>query len=677
VQQAEQLQQQQNPLNVLPAPGTVNVMPGQSDSTPGQLGMPDPNQPDISALVQALQPGGGAMGGVAPQGGEGGTGAPPPAAAGGGALPPDLDQSAQRAARRRGGQGKVPGAGRRPRQAAGVGELWDRWKSRRGEEGDALRGGDVDYERFQTEHGVGQRALQNLKKRNETPDFAPINGTGRGRSPGAGVTVGNRFERNRATNSEYDLYNQGTSPKWDLGDPHPVTGQWFGPEAVKNPDDWDQTTGNWTKKRKARRRRQAKDRVVPGYTSPGAQLLQRTLDKHRGNRPVEAIEAWEDPDQHQDPFDPRLHGASRRDANDDFYTFNDRGMSGDHPGRDRGWKGQFAQEPQGPYDGEHYTKGRATVRGGPGPDVAKYWLNTPHGMHGPHNNVHDAFDAAEPFLAQDAEIGRGQGELFSAPPKKARRQAVRGRHKTAWTGWGPAVFPKTRKVAGWDWDDHLNGYLASKPQHFACECGDSFPTPSGFQRCACGKHWNSYVIGTGGSNREAAAEKFIVREVPVHPNRIVANRKLASFLGHTPDHKIPEYLEHLRGKVQSQDISMGELSDLQGLAGAGYIHPDDMELHEAAGTPEEDFRRGQDRDPDKTQDPFDPRLMGSSKAYRRSVNRRLVDPRTGTIHNLIDPGEVGEGEDPHHPTFRQQPKDWAKRMPAKGNPGQFSKRPIG
>ena len=32
VQQAEQLQQQANPLNVLPPPGTVNVMPGQSDS---------------------------------------------------------------------------------------------------------------------------------------------------------------------------------------------------------------------------------------------------------------------------------------------------------------------------------------------------------------------------------------------------------------------------------------------------------------------------------------------------------------------------------------------------------------------------------------------------------------------------------------------------------------------
>ena len=87
--------------------------------------------------------------------------------------------------------------------------------------------------------------------------------------------------------------------------------------------------------------------------------------------------------------------------------------------------------------------------------------------------------------------------------------------------------------------------------------------------------------------------------------------KQASFLGHTPDHKIPEYLEHLRGRLRDENISQGELSDLQGLAEAGYIHPDDMELHEAAGTSEEDFRRGQDRDPDN--DPFDPREFGASR----------------------------------------------------------------
>jgi predicted small secreted protein len=285
-----------------------------------------------------------------------------------------------------------------------------------------------------------------------------------------------------------------------------------------------------------------------------------------------------------------------------------------HPGQARGWKGQFAKEQLSPHDGEFYTKGRAEVRGGPGPETSKYWLTTPHGIHGPHFNVHDAFDAAEPFLAQDAEIGRGQGELFAPPRARgaARQRRPLARRKTGWTGWGPAVFPKTRKVAGWDWDNHLNGYLANKPQHFACECGDSFPTPSGFQRCACGRQYNSYVIGTGGSNREASAEKFIVREIPVRPDVIVANRKLA-----------------LR----------------KGAPFAGYEDFEDCESKNSD--------KGR---PDAYCGEIKHRVEDEKKAYRR-----LVDPRTGTIHNLIDPGEIDEGEDPKHPTFRKQPKDWARR----------------
>lgn len=49
---------------------------------------------------------------------------------------------------------------------------------------------------------------------------------------------------------------------------------------------------------------------VPGYTSPSAQMLQKVLRDHRGNRPVDAIEGIDDPDALQDPFDPRLIGAA-------------------------------------------------------------------------------------------------------------------------------------------------------------------------------------------------------------------------------------------------------------------------------------------------------------------------------------------------------------------------------
>jgi LysM repeat protein len=58
---------------------------------------------------------------------------------------------------------------------------------------------------------------------------------------------------------------------------------------------------------------------VPGYTSPAAQILQRRMRDGRGNRPIEevAIGGIDDPDANQDPFDPRLIGASYEDDNSD------------------------------------------------------------------------------------------------------------------------------------------------------------------------------------------------------------------------------------------------------------------------------------------------------------------------------------------------------------------------
>lgn len=54
--------------------------------------------------------------------------------------------------------------------------------------------------------------------------------------------------------------------------------------------------------------------AVPGYTSPAARMLQQRMRDQRGNRPIEqvAITAVDDPDANQDPFDPRLIGASFR-----------------------------------------------------------------------------------------------------------------------------------------------------------------------------------------------------------------------------------------------------------------------------------------------------------------------------------------------------------------------------
>ncbi len=50
-----------------------------------------------------------------------------------------------------------------------------------------------------------------------------------------------------------------------------------------------------------------------------------------------------------------------------------------------------------------------------------------------------------------------------------------------------------------------------------------------------------------------------------------------------------EYLEHLRGEVRAGRISWGELADLQGMA--ELIDPDDVELLEWAGVPEQSDER--------------------------------------------------------------------------------------
>jgi hypothetical protein len=161
------------------------------------------------------------------------------------------------------------------------------------------------------------------------------------------------------------------------------------------------------------------------------------------------------------------------------------------------------------------------------------------------------------------------------------RRQQQGTRKQAWSGWGPAQFPKTRKVAGWEWSDNLQAYLSNSPRVFTCGCNQEHQTPMGYQRCKCGKAYNSYVIGTGGSNKEASAEKFLVREIAVRPDVIVAKKK------------------------------------------------------------------------------------------RKTL--QLVDPHTGNIHRLIDPGELDEGEDPGHSTFKKPPGDWAKR----GDGAKWTKNPIG
>ena len=275
---------------------------------------------------------------------------------------------------------------------------------------------------------------------------------------------------------------------------------------------------------------------------------------------------------------------------------------------------------------------------------------------------------------------RKAGVEYEPYQLKAKYQGKQGSRKQAWSGWGPAVFPKTRQVTGWDWDNHLNGYKSHRPQHFACECGDSFPTPSGFHRCACGRQWNSYVIGSGGNNREAAAEQFLVREIPVRPDVIVANRQLAA-------------AKKVGGSRQSN--LMGGPPDDYGL---GKNYPPDhlypwtkaeAEAEEEKAPPK---KKGGKHDrpthygPNKHElgepdwVPIQQRVHQDYRSEEEAFQDAMSDPdhpgryQHGALYKLTDPGEIDdEGEDDGMPTFKQQPKDWARR----GDGAKWQGSPIG
>ena len=88
-------------------------------------------------------------------------------------------------------------------------------------------------------------------------------------------------------------------------------------------------------------------------------------------------------------------------------------------------------------------------------------------------------------------------------------------HRTAFLDTLEIPEPRHR-VAGWDWSDHLNGFVAAEAaREFTCACGDNVPAP-GYTDCRCGKRWNAYSVLANGER------KLIAREVPVRENVVMA-----------------------------------------------------------------------------------------------------------------------------------------------------------
>ena len=80
--------------------------------------------------------------------------------------------------------------------------------------------------------------------------------------------------------------------------------------------------------------------------------------------------------------------------------------------------------------------------------------------------------------------------------------------KTAGLSMWDTVTEPRHKVAGWDWNDTLAGYVAEGASaHFACSCGRDIEAP-GYSTCHCGKIWNALSINASGRTQ------IVCREVP-------------------------------------------------------------------------------------------------------------------------------------------------------------------
>lgn len=137
-------------------------------------------------------------------------------------------------------------------------------------------------------------------------------------------------------------------------------------------------------------------------------------------------------------------------------------------------------------------------------------------------------------------------------------QAKEANRRTAFLDTVELTEPRHR-VAGWSWDDHLNGFIAAEAaREFTCSCGDSIPAP-GYTDCRCGKRWNAYQIRANGSH------KMIAREVPVRDGVVMARRtafrkQAADYSNYSYD-QLVDARDILRQQFANWEIDQSEYKD--------------------------------------------------------------------------------------------------------------------
>ena len=109
-------------------------------------------------------------------------------------------------------------------------------------------------------------------------------------------------------------------------------------------------------------------------------------------------------------------------------------------------------------------------------------------------------------------------DRYESPAPSRQDSGRRHAHRrTAFLDSLELTEPRHR-VAGWNWDDHLNGFVAAQQaREFTCSCGENVPAP-GYTDCRCGKRWNVYEIHSSDGHR------CIAREVPVRNDVVMAQR---------------------------------------------------------------------------------------------------------------------------------------------------------
>ena len=268
---------------------------------------------------------------------------------------------------------------------------------------------------------------------------------------------------------------------------------------------------------------------------------------------------------------------------------------------------------------------------------------------GPFANPHDSFPVGTQKDLNDAKAVCNMPSVKSKHPGtcesvEKRQGPKEGSRKQSWMGWNGGK-PEQRKVAGWDWDDHLDAYVSSSPRVFTCSCGTAFDTPTGFHRCACGVQHNSYVIGTGGDRREASAEKYLVREIPVRKDVIVAHK--------TAGDVDTELDESIGDEVKAQDDYTHRAEDAE-QAGRDDVADRYREVRKDEENHEREFRELESN-------------------FARYVGEAYV-ARESAITKLTEPGEITEVEETGTPTMKPMPPDWARRNPdGKWNTGPVKK----